>query len=392
MATATFNVKGKDWYKNTISIDEGIEKINDEKRTRDDIMCPLKHMKLGIDTDSQIIMEYIDGREFAPTLHALKQMATWMNVSHAFLKAYTNPVLNQNHSVKFERDTQDTEILLSVFRNGIRDKRVDPEKPFRFRTYTDGTLRAMLSDRYAIIDNTWYLDSLRNTFNQIGCDEPRLMKWLGDADTIYGNMLLPDTITNEPDSDYGGMISISNCEIGRRRLSLTPSIFRSLCTNGMIFGQQNGTKYSRVHRGNVDFKTLVSDINANIANQIPTIAAGLKKFTESKTMDFAKGVSPSNIIAQLGIDHNLTQGKNGQIVTVGSEFATHEKANTNLFGLINAVTRAGQNYSNDVWVRMDEIGGSLAFMDQNDWNTFNVRAKAMDTKTRDKAFGYVVAS
>lgn len=387
----TFTIKGQDWYNKTMSIEEGIDKINDEKRQRQDINCPLKHMRLGLNDDNQIVMEYLDGREFVPTEHALRQMASWMHVPHGFLKTYSNPVLNQNYSIKFERDKQDMEILLSTFKNGIRDGRVDPEKEFRFRTYSDGTLRAMLSDRYAIIDNTWYLETVRDNVKKLGYDEPRIMKWLGNADTIYGNMLFPDTVKAKPDSDYGSMLSLSNCEIGIRRLSLIPSIFRSICTNGMIFGREIGASYSRVHRGNIDLESVRTTLLSKLQEQLPKINIGLDKLMASQQLKLDNDIVLSNVIAQVVLDHSLTQGKNGHAVAIAQEFQKHEKENRNLFGIVNSITRAAQQYVNEDWVKMDEIGGRMAFMSDSQWDSFKARAKSMDTNTRDKVFGIVSA-
>lgn len=386
-----FTVQGKDWYSKTISIDDAVDQINDAKRQRVDIECPLKHMRLGLNDDNQIVMEYLDGREYVPTEHALKQMATWMSVSHTFLSQYSEPVLNQNGTVRYKRDKQDAEILLSVFRNGIRDNRVDADKEFRFRTYTDGTLRAMLSDIYNVIDNTWYMRALQDTFRRIGGDEPRVMKWRGDADTLYGNLLLPDTVIQESDSDYGGMISISNCEIGIRRLSLTPSIFRGICTNGVIFGKVLGITYSKVHRGKLDSRTINTDIFCNLQTQIAAMSKGLTAFQACKELKWADNVQSKNLFAQLALDNKFSQGMKSQAFDVVSEFNTHEINNTNLFGIINAITRSAQNQNPIEWVRFDEVAGSMLMWNNKDWDNFQNRAKALDTKVRDKVFGIVAA-
>lgn len=388
-----FTVKGMDFDKQTLSIDQGIESIIDARRERHDIMCPLKHMRLGMNTDGKIVMEHIDGKEYVPTTHCLKQMATWMHVPHGFLKSMTQPVINANGSVKFERDQQDMEVLLTAFKNGVRNKRVDPEKEFRFRTYTDGTLRAMLSDRYAIIDNVWYLEQLKNIFSDIGGDEPRLFQWRGNADTLYGSLLLPDTITDENDSDYGGMISLSNCEIGTRRLGQFPALFRSICTNGMIFGLASGSKIHQKHLGDIDLQKLAVRIEANLKTQLPIIKSGVTRFLSMKDRKFDVRLRArlSYAFAQLAVDNTLSYGQKGQAVSILQEFDQYEKSDYNMFGMVNAVTRAAQRYGNDEWTRLETIGGDLMEMTDNQWSGFNHRALAMDKKVHDKVFGIVAA-
>jgi hypothetical protein len=130
----------------------------------------MKHMGLGVNTEGQMVLEYLDGREFSFTSHALNQFSLIANVPITFTKVMTNPVVSPNGKVKFERDARDMETLIAVFQNGLR--RNEEDKKYRFRTYTDGTLRAVLSEQYAIINNVWYLETLAELFREIGGDEP----------------------------------------------------------------------------------------------------------------------------------------------------------------------------------------------------------------------------
>ncbi len=52
------------------------------------------------------------------------------------------------------------------------------------------------------------------------------------------------------------MVSVSNCEIGKRALGSLPSLFRAICMNGCIWGQAYGEKIKVVHRGEIDLDQL----------------------------------------------------------------------------------------------------------------------------------------
>jgi hypothetical protein len=377
------------WYDKTQSMSDGIDQVIDIAKQRDDILCPVKHMGIGLNDAGKLILEYVDGREFVPTEHAYKQLATWCGVSHQFVKDMSNPVLAQNGKVKYERDQRDAETLLNVFQNGYR--RIEPSKEFRFRTYSDGTLRAMLSDRYAIINNVWYLETLAELFKEIGGDEPRLSHWKGDADTLFGNVLIPDTCREEKDSDYGGMISISNCEIGIRRLSQFPSVFRAICMNGCIWDQLSGSKINKVHRGEINLKELRMDICDNINAQIPLMAEGVAKFLALKDKVVDKTIKMSNIFAMIAYENALSFGANGQAKNMVKIFNEHESDNRNLFGIVNAMTRMGQQYDNSEWVRLDTVAGNLMNLSDGQWENLQARAKAMEPKTYNKVFGVVAA-
>jgi hypothetical protein len=279
---------------------------------------------------------------------------------------------------------------VALFKNGIRDGRVDPNKKFRFRTYTDGTLRAMLTERYAIIDNEWYIEQIRETFKGIGGDEPRFVHWRGNADTVVGNLVIPDSITQRDDSDYGGMLSITNSEIGVRRLTLLPSIFRSICTNGCVFGQEFLDKLSQVHKGEIDLKLLSSTIVRSVGQALPRMGDGIEKFLSMK--DKKLTTSPSKVIAQLAMDNKLSLGGSGQVAQIAEEFSNHEINSRNLFGIVNALTRAAQKQDPAEHLRMEEIAGRFMDFDDNRWANYNIRANAMDDKMYNKAFGIVTAA
>jgi hypothetical protein len=386
-----FKCVSRIWYNQTQAIGDGIDQILDSARSRDDILCPIKHMRLGLNGDNKVVLEYLDGREFLPTEHALQQMAKWHGVPQGFLNTYLSSVYEQNGEVRYERDEQDAGILLSVFKNGIRDGRVDPEKQFRYRTYSDGTLRAMLSERYAIIDNVWYLETLQKLFKEIGGDEPRLSHWKGDADTIFGNILLPDTCREEKDSDYGGMLSVSNCEIGTRRLSQMPSVFRAICMNGCIWDQESGNQINKVHRGKIDLNDLRERIVNNLNDQIPLLSDGVTRFLAMREKVVDKSTPISNIFAVIAKENSMSVGGEGQAVQMVTQFRDHESDNYNLFGIVNSITRTGQQYENKEWVRFDSIAGLLMNYGDKQWEGLQNRAKYLDVKDYNKVYGIVAA-
>lgn len=387
-ASSGFRCVARGWYNQTQPLGDGIDQLTNDARKREDILCPMKHMGLGLDSAGEYVLEYVDGREFKPTEHAFKQLATWCYVPHTFLNYYTRNVTKQNGETLFTRDSQDKETLIRVFQNGKR--RVEPDKNFRFRTYTDGTLRAVLSERYATINNIWYLETLAELFKSIGGDEPRISHWRGNADTIYGNILIPDTCREENDSDYGGMISVSNCEIGIRRLSQFPSIFRAICMNGCIWDQNSGEKIDKVHRGDIDLNDLRERIAKNIHDQIPLLAKGVDKFLALRSYEVEKNVKLSNIFAMVAMENGFSLGQNGQLAKIVTKFQNHESNNRNLFGIVNSITRTGQEYDNAEWVRFDMVAGQLTNYTEQQWKALQSRANVMEEKAFNKAYGIAV--
>jgi hypothetical protein len=379
------------WYPKTKPLSEGLDQLSDDARQREDLLCPMKHMGLGLNDAGVMVLEYVDGREFTFTPHALNQFSLVAGVPITFVNAMTRDVFQPNGKLKYSRDARDAETLIAVFQNGLR--RVDADKSFRFRTYSDGTLRAVLSEQYAIINNIWYLETLGELFQTIGGDEPRLSHWRGDADTIYGNILIPDTCRAESDSDYGGMISVSNCEIGIRRLSQFPSIFRAICMNGCIWDQVSGSKVNKVHRGTINLNDLKEQIVKNIHEQIPLLSDGVNKFLALRDMKVDKSVLLGNVFALVAKENNMTFGLTGQAATLVKTFDEFESNDANLFGVVNTITRVGQMYDAAEWVRFDEIAGKYMNYSESQWDAFQTRAKGLDQKeVKEKIYGMVAAA
>ena len=363
----------KDWWSKTKSYDQIMQDVHTAIDNREDILVECKNIAC-VAEDDDFYFKLNDGRKFRPTDHAIEQFSIRMGVtSSSFLREMRN---------LDGFDGTDANTMAIVGNNAMR--RVQDDKKFRLRTYTDGTCRAVVTDQYAPVDNRWYLEVLAE-FIPGG----RFSHWRGDEDTIYGNVLIPDTImdySGSDDSDYGGMISVGNCEIGTRRISQTPSLFRSICMNGCIWGATAGEKIRRVHRGNIDLDNLKLEIANNIQQQVPLLAPGIKKFLETRTMEIGKA-SVKGVIAAVASDYKLGKKEATEFL---DQYLTMESGEASLFGIINGLTRMGQKFDNKSWVRMDEIAGELVNTSADRWATILRRADTFTSKDYEKVFAVTV--
>jgi len=358
----------KDWWAKTKTFEQVMQDVHVAVENREDILTEIKNISCVSENDD-FYFKLVDGRKFRPTDHAIEQFSVRAGVtSSSFLREMRNIEGFDSH---------DANTMSIVGNNALR--RIDADKKFRLRTYTDGTCRAFVTEQYAPVDNRWYLETLAE-FIPGG----RFSHWRGDEDTIYGNVLIPDTIMDygSDDSDYGGMISVGNCEIGTRRISQTPSLFRSICMNGCIWGQTAGEKIRRVHRGNIDLDNLKLEIAKNIQHQIPLLAPGIKQFLATRAMETGKA-SVKGIIASFASDYKLTKKEASEFL---SQYGEYESDNRNLFGIINGLTRAGQKFDNKTWVKFDEVAGSLLDITKDRWSSILRRADTFTDKDYDKVF------
>jgi hypothetical protein len=374
------------WLDKCIDYDTAMDKIVDGQNKIQDIRGGLQDFTPAVSESGEAVLKYKDGREFVPTDHALKNIAVAGRTSDWFLRDLRE---NKNHQTKdevvFKRDRGDAELLVQCLKQTLwRADRFDQEKERLWRTWSDGSMRAMLSDKYAIVNNAWVMEVVREAV-----PAGMLSHWRGDADNMYGNVLIPDSIRQEDDSDYGGMLSVGNSEIGTRRVSSTPSVFRAICMNGCIWDQEKGKSICQVHRGELDLDFLKHEIVRNLNEQIPLMNHGIDLLLKLRSYG-NNGVSMAKIVGQVCKDFKVTKKQSfGVLKAFAVEQSEVEELANTAFGVANAFTRFGQTLADDNWVKFDTLGGQVVNMQQAQWNSTVERAKSVDDKQLEKIFGSV---
>ncbi len=358
------------WYDKTLSYEDATKQIADEQSKRVDLLCKVSDLKVELRND-KIVLTHVSGKSYVPTEHALRQYATRCGVPHTFVNwAGENSQLSA-----FDR------LNIVNFLDGMR-KHFNQENKYRWRTSGE-TMRAVLTEDYAPIDNMWYIGMMKEVL-----PGGRVSHWRGDADEIYGNILMPDSIIEGCDGDYGGMISLGNSEIGTRRFEQYPSVFRAICMNGCIWDQNKGEIVSKVHRGKIDLTDLKGRLFDNIHKQIPLIPALVERFLDLRKLELPKDEKLTYVIATIGLDSGLTAK---EIIAVADQFGKHERSDRNVFGIVNAITRAGQLYDNQTWVKYDRMAGQFMSMTPKAWETIRQRSKMITEKQLIKS-GLVISA
>lgn len=378
--TESFKHVAKVWQDQCMTFEKGMQQCALDQAKIQDIRGPLSAWKPGVSEDGKLVLIYQPtGQQFVPTAKALKDFAVGGFTSEWFLSDLTTDkkkTTEENSEVRFKRDRRDSELLVHTLNVTLfAADRVDQDKERLFRTWTDGTFRAMLSDRYTIVNNLWYLETLSRLI-----PDGLLSHWRGDADTIFGNVLIPDTIRQESDSEYGGMLSIGNSEIGLRRLMSMPSVFRAICMNGCIWEQEKGKAVNRVHRGEVKIDDLASEIASNLQHQIPLLSGGIDRMLGTRALVMGNS-SSVKVIAQFFKDCKLPKSFAVKFITalhVEKEILGADVRS--LFGLQAALTRAGQLVDSETWVKYDTLAGDLMGLTHAKWG---VMLKGADSLTDD---------
>ena len=379
-AQQDFGKVSKLWYDKTLPYEDGFKQLEAGKSETEDLFAKPTEMVPAVNDSGKFGFRYSDGRFFIPTDHCMSQVGNWSDSGTWLVRALRTDVSDQKGRLKYTRDAQDAETLAYVVKNGFR--RLPQDKRYLFRTRKDGSLRAMMSDIYAIVDNRWLLE----TFKEL-IPGGRLSHWRGDSDTIWGNILIPDSIREDKDSDYGGLEAIGNSEIGERRLLTRPSIFRAICMNGCIWDCVNGTEIRQVHRGRIDLSMLKLQIKDNLTKQIPLLPQLIDRLLGTRAYGY-DGASIDPLIAEVSLEHKLAKKYAAALLAAYQvEVAETPDYAKTLFSVVNSTTRAGQSFDNDEWYKLDEVGGRLASLDATGWSKLTSRAKALSTKDVDEVFG-----
>jgi len=93
--------------------------------------------------------------------------------------------------------------------------------------------RAMLSDRYAPIDDVFYLDLVNETLKTAGYRDDALVRVVASGPQTIVRVTIPnDAIEVKKGDAIEHGIDIGNSELGMRSVQVTPITYRLVCTNG----------------------------------------------------------------------------------------------------------------------------------------------------------------
>ena len=230
----------------------------------------------------------------------------------------------------------------------------------------DGRVRAVLSDRYKILDNHDLLLNCLEEFRNMGAE---LHKADLTESHMYIKAIVPHTKEEirQGDTVIPGVI-VQNSEVGSGAFKVTPFMLREVCSNGMI-GESAITKIHlgrKQDAGVVQFsqETMVAE-GKTLGLQIRDIIRGtfdpvtfkqwvqqVRAGTEVEIQNPIYAID--NVMESFGINDALKE-----------DLLNHftKGADTTQWGLANAVTRTARDLEDpEKVVELEAIGGQIAVM------------------------------
>jgi len=241
----------------------------------------------------------------------------------------------------------------------------------------DGNVRAMLSDRYARIDNLEIAEAILPVLAEApeikiaSCEITERRLYIKAVDTrIRGEAKLNDIVE-------AGVL-ITNSEIGSGALAITPMIHRLVCLNGMVL---NDSKFRRSHVGS----------RADIGDAAYAMLTDETKQADDKAIllkarDIVKGALDATLFEKnLEKMRAATEGEKmadpqGSIERLSNKMGIQEQERTSIlrhlieggdltkWGALNAITRAAQDIdSYDRSTELEQIGGDILNLPASEW-------------------------
>ena len=345
-STASHRHVAKQWQSQCTPFSDFVAEVNEQANYKRDIVKPESEIRL------QDIDTLVDG----------------MPINDAGLSSLRTLIGMPSSVLSYLTDNGYSEIASKLLNEGM-DKRADSwdfsgKKPrearVRVRHDDNGNdvIRAIVSERYGVIDNHEAIEMIVNSL-------PTLTDALAshithDGDDMFGNVLLPDNMKSEPDSDYGVGISFRNSEIRNSTFKVSPFLFRAICLNGMIWGRQDSAiQINQRHMGKINTQELQEQVRTAIAVALTQGNAMLTLLGHSKQVKVNNALP---VIAQLTRDAKMTmeQGKawhKGYLETL--QETKGDVAENTAFGIVNGLTRSAQSYSGSLREAMESTASLI---------------------------------
>ena len=345
-STASHRHVAKVWQDKCSPLTDFIETVKEQSKTKFDYVKPESEVRLK---DSETLTNGM-----GLTKSGLNSLRSFTDIPSSMISFLEEKGYDEDL-------TRFVNSELNLREQGWKDDGKE-SREFRIRVRQDDngndSVRAIVSGRYGVIDNHEAMEMIANSLPSL--TDALASHISNDGDDIFGNVLLPDYMKSEPDSDYGVGIAFRNSEIKNSTFKVSPFLFRAICLNGMIWGRENSkNQINQKHLGNINRAELQEQVTNAV---IEALSQGNDLLTLLGYSKQVKVDRPLQVIAQLSINEGLTieQGRawhKGYLESLNEASGDlHERS---AFGVINGLTRSAQEYKGSMRENMETIATKI---------------------------------
>lgn len=273
----------------------------------------------------------------------------------------------------------DPELFDANYNRGLA--RLESDKDVLLRTVREGDavrLRVVLSMKYAMLNNLPVIKELAELV-----PGGRVSHLHYNGDTLRANILIPDTIRKESDSDYGGGISVLNNETGRLPFVQRPFLFRAICRNGCIWDRRDGVELLQYHRGSIDWAQFRQQIVLNVQRQVPLVQKNLEAMLQLKGVAVTADDARRAIVSLSQREKMADRAAQAWYEGFKTELAAARGAQgiLNAFGIVQGLTRAAQDQGMEGQEQMEALAGRLV---DGNWDRMLTASRSVEAQTVEK--------
>jgi hypothetical protein len=256
--------------------------------------------------------------------------------------------------------------------------RAKPANDARLVRTLDGSMRALLSDRYRPLDNFDLMQAILPEL--MGLNGIRVESTQVTETRLYIKAVFPkiEGEIRKGDVVQSGIV-ISNSEVGAGSLQVSPLVFRLVCLNGMI-AQDYGTRRAHVGKRlsaeDQSFELLSNETrtldDAAFFSKVKDIVRGtLKQDVFQKITDSMRAAAEQPLeVANISEIVEVTSSRFGYNEKTKAGILTHliQGADMTRYGLMNAITRQSQDEADyDVATRLEADGHRVIELPKTQW-------------------------
>lgn len=332
---------------------------------KQDLVVPSKDIRFSRNDFGQIRLNVGD-HDLAMTSHANAQMTGFLGIPRRF-------------ATRLEENFPD--LLVHNF-----NTMVQKTEGRRMVRTLDGNARAIMSDSYRRIDNELVFDGMYPVLDRLGA-KIESANVSDDYMNIQATMRIEGEIRKGDVVRYG--VSIRNSEIGKGALSVSPLLYRLVCTNGMVVADQQrrrahiGGSYLNADDGWIALSSATQMLKtramiAELAEYLETMAS--KEMFE-KTLNTLRDVAdqelpaePTLVVESLAARYGMNKPESESALIALAESRDYSR-----WGLANAVTVLANNANSyDRAMDLETLGGRVMQMNAREYGELARMPKASE--------------
>ena len=244
---------------------------------------------------------------------------------------------------------QDDQVNYWMHKEAETEPRTEKPERWLLRAKAD-TLRGILSERYAKVNNTDVFQSLEPLVNS-----HYEVAWLAITEESLHLRLVDPRLSREvlPGDRVIAGLHIANSEVGKRSVTVDALVYRLVCSNGLVRLVKGRSLLHQRHVGLTQERMEMA-----ISKAIKEAIVQGTGFMERMTWATREPLSDvETAIATLGETWGLSETLQGQ-VTTSLQQETRGQQET-LYGLVNAVTNVAQTLLPDERYSLEALAGQL---------------------------------